>query len=180
METKVNKAAELRDKQARESFNAKLRRDLVVFENKYLMGAVSYAFNVIRSDIKHTEKLITDFPTREIKLNRFGREEGPTLRDLQYRLERKQYELSQDGTITLNAIVLAKKSYDEKIERLVNQLIEEGFGQSKYEVETIRAVGGELEFIFTNAVKTLHARFIWVDGVMVASHFRFITTVRRN
>lgn len=181
METKpVSKAQALRDKQARESFNHKLRRELVVFENKYLMGSVRHAFRVIESDIKHTAKQIEGYPNREIKLNKWGREDGPTLQDLQYRLERRQFELSQDGTITLNAIVPAKKSYDEKIERLVNELVAEGFGDSKYTCETIRTVGGELEFLFVNSIKSLHARFIWVESTVVCDHFRFITTVRRS
>ena len=181
METKpVSKAAALRDKQAAEAFNAKLRRELTTFENKYLMGAVSFAFNCIKNSIKQTEKLIADFPTREPYTNRLGRDDRPTLRDLEYRLQREQHQLSQDGTITLNAIVSAKKSYDEKIERLVSQLIAEGFGQTKYSIETIRSVGGELEFVISNEIKTVHARFIWVDGVEVASHFRFIFTTRMN
>lgn len=172
----VNQAKLKRDRQATESFNNKLRRELKTFENIFLNGSVNYAFDCIKSKIVVANKAIVDFPTRiETRQNKYH-----DVTYFQNIIERAENELKFDAIITLNAIVPAKKAYDERIERLVQQLVAEGFGERTYKCETIKAAGGQLEFLFTNDIKSLHARFIYVCGTTVADHFRFITTVRKN
>lgn len=176
METKVNQAQIKRDRQATESFNIKLRRDLRSFENMFLNGSVDYAFRMIRNKITVANKAIADFPTRvETRHNKYL-----DIKHYQNVIAKAELELTFNGIITLNAIAPAKKAYDERIEKLVSQLVAEGFGDRRYTCETINTAGGQLEFLFSNDIKSLHARFIYVSGTMVADHFRFITTVRMN
>ena len=176
METKVNQAQVKRDRQATESFNYKLRRDLKSFENMFLNGCVAYEFRLIRSRIAVANKAIVDFPTRvETRHNKYL-----DIKYYQNVIAKAELELTFDGIITLNAIAPAKRAYDERIERLVGQLVAEGFGDRRYTCETINTAGGQLEFLFSNDIKSLHARFIYVSGTTVADHFRFITTVRMN
>lgn len=174
METVVNKAQQKRDRQARESLNNTLRNKLRYFENDYLNGNVQWAINQVRLQIAKTQKEIHDFPNRTITpKNRHHR-----IEDLQWRLSKQREILNLDAKITLRAIVEAKQSYDEKVERLVTLLIQEGFSNSTYKVQDINTAGGHLEFLISKSDKEVHARLIWVNCTEKTPHFRFITTTR--
>ena len=122
------------------------------------------------------KKLIADFPTRIVnRANKFD-----TVERYQHGINLLNRELELDATITLKTIVNAKKSFDEKVDRLVRTLVQEGFGHAHYKVELIKDRGSKLEFIISKSDKTVHARLIWVDGVLVEPHFRFITTTRKT
>lgn len=176
MEAKTNKAQETRDRQNFEYINSDLRRKLLDFENEYLNSTVAFQFKLRNNKIKQLEKLIADFPTRIVnRANKFD-----TVERYQRGIQLLERELELDATITLKTIVNAKKSFDEKVERLVRTLVQEGFGHAHYKVELIKDRGSKLEFIISKSDKTVHARLIWVDGVLVEPHFRFITTTRKT
>lgn len=175
MEIKINKAQEKRDRQNTEFINSDLRRKLAKFENKYLNGAVAYEFNIRKAAIQKFEKLIAEFPMRVITKEN----QRTTVADYEGRIKRVQKELELDATIILNTITDAKKSYDEKVNRLVSLLVAEGFGYAHYKVEEIRTKCGQLEFLISKSDKEVHARLIYVEGVIVTPHFRFITTTRK-
>lgn len=174
METKVNKAQETRDRQNYEYINSDLRRKLLDFENEYLNATVAFQFKVRNNKIKQLEKLIEGFPTREVsRANKYD-----TVERYQRGIDIVKRELELDATIILKTIVQAKKSFDEKVDKLAKTLVKEGFGHAHYQVELIKDRGSKLEFIISKSDKTVHARLIWVDGVLVEPHFRFITTTR--
>lgn len=176
METKVNKAQEKRDRQNTEFVDFNLRRKLQYFENNYLNSAVRYAFTKLNKEIANTEQLIKDFPNREIT----ERNKRDRVENHEHRLKQLKHVLSLDAKITLETITEAKKSYDEKVNRLVELLVKEGFGYAKFKIEEIANLGGELEFLISKDDKEVHARLIFVNGVIVTPHFRFITTVRQK
>lgn len=175
METKVNKAKELRDRQNTEYINADLRRKLLEFENEYLNSAVSYEFSRREREIKHFQKLIVEFPTRKVT----KQNQRDTVRNYQYRIDSIQKELDLDATLTMKTLVETKKSFDQKVNRVVSVLVEEGFGYAHYNVEKITDKGAKLAFLISKSDKVVHARLIWVDGIEVTPHFRFITTTRK-
>ena len=175
METKVNKAQEKRDKDNTNYINTNLRNKLKVFENDYLNSCMDFEFNYRKSIIRKLQKEIKDFPNRVVTKEN----SRVTVADLQYRINRIELELSFDATIRLNALNYAKKSYDEKVNRLVELLVKEGFGYAHFKVEEIKSRTSKLEFLISKSDKEVHARLIWVDGVEVCSHFRFITTTRK-
>jgi uncharacterized coiled-coil DUF342 family protein len=175
METVVSKAQEKRDRQARESLNHTLRNKLRYFENDYLNSSVQWEINEVKRSIANIQKEIDNFPTREIT----PRNRHQRIEDLQWRLQREKEVLTLDAKITLRTIVAAKKSYDNKVERLVTLLIQEGFSNGSYKVVDIHAIGSLLEFLITKSDKEVHARLIWVNCTEKTPHFRFITTTRR-
>ncbi len=179
METKINKAQEKRDRQNTEFINSQLRRKLMTFENEYLNSCVAFEFNSRKAIIKNIQKEIIEFPKSEkaMKMSEHGIQ--TSIKNFQYRIDRIEHELKFDATITMNALNYAKKSFDEKVDRLVSLLVKEGFGYSHFNVEEIKSRTSKLEFLISKIDKEVHARLIWVDGVEVCSHFRFITTTRK-
>ena len=175
MDTKVNKAQEKRDKDNTNYINTNLRNKLKAFENDYLNSCMDFEFNYRKSIISKLQKEIKDFPNRVVT----KQNSRVTVADLQYRINRIELELSFDATIRLNALNYAKKSYDEKVNRLGELLVKEGFGYAHFKVEEIKSRTYKLEFLISKSDKEVHARLIWVDGVEVCSHFRFITTTRK-
>lgn len=174
--TTISKAQQTRDRQNTEYINSDIRRKLAAFENEYLNSAVAFEFGSRKAAIRHLEDLIEQFPTRIItKENKYA-----TVRDYQHRIDRIKHELQFDATITMKALVDSKKSYDLKVDKLVETLVTEGFGYSKYKVEEIKSRTSRLEFLISKDDKEVHARLIWVDAVEKTPHFRFITTTRQK
>lgn len=172
---KVNKAKEIRDRQNTEYINSSLRRTLASFENKFLNNSVKYAFGEFESQIRVAKKLIQEFPTRVITKDNRSHTVEMYERDI---LRAQKYMDDFSATITMKALNNAKKDYDERINRLVKTLVEEGFGHAHYKIEMIKAIGSELAFLVSKSDKEVHARLIFVEGEILRPHFRFITTTR--
>lgn len=175
MEATINKAQEKRDRQNFEYIGSSLRRKLTEFENKYLNSAVEFEFAIRKAGIKRTEAEI-----KEVKKTKPARFES-MIQNMERRIKETAYELEfKSATLTMNALNEAKKSYDYKVNKVVDLLVKEGFGYAHFEVEQIKTSGCELAFLISKSDKEIHARVIWVQGVEVASHFRFITTKRNK
>jgi hypothetical protein len=179
MEAKSNKAQEKRDRQNTEFINSNLRRKLMTFENEYLNACVDFEFNFRKSRIKAIQSEIVEFPKTEKGLKMSEMNLKATIKNFEYRIERIQNELSFDATLKMNGLNQGKKSFDEKVDRLVLLLVKEGFGYAHFNVEEIKSRTSKLEFLISKSDKEVHARLIWVEGVEVCSHFRFITTTRK-
>lgn len=172
----ISKAQEKRDRQNTEFINSDLRRKLATFENDYLNSCVDYEFSSRVRKINHFKKLISEFPTRVVtKENK-----NVSIRDYENRIAMVQRDLDMDATLRMNTLVSSKKSFDEKVDRLVILLVSEGFGYAKYNVESIKSRTSKLEFLISKDDKEVHARLIWVDAVEKTPHFRFITTTRKK
>lgn len=189
METKVNKAQEKRNRENFQFINSDIRRRLAEFENDYLNKAVQYEIESRQIAIKNIEKEISDLkeikePTVERYSTAFKKNRTvyvrDLIRDLEYKKDGIQKQLKFDATIKMNTFNSSKKSYDEKVNRLVETLVSENFGYSRYNVEELRDRSSRFEFLISNNEKECHARLIWVDAVEVAPHFRFITTTRKK
>jgi len=179
MEAKINKAQEKRDRQNTEFINHNLRRKLMEFENEYLNSCVDFEFRSRQSKIKSIKREILEFPKSKEASKMSPQRIETIIKNFEYRIEKIEIELSFDATIKMNGLNYGKKSFDEKVDRLVLLLVKEGFGHAHFNVEEIKSRTSKLEFLISKSDKEVHARLIWVDGVEVASHFRFITTTRK-
>jgi len=74
----------------------------------------------------------------------------------------------------------AVEGYNVKFEKLIDKMVCYGFSTVHFRVEEISNSGNELAFLVKNDERTIHARAIFVEGVVVAPHYRFITTERKN
>lgn len=183
METK-SKAQLKREQDDFNYVNVNLRNKLKSFENKYLNACVKFAFDVVKAQIKQAEKAIEETKTgvrvfrgKEIQLTPYQIEND--IKSIQSRIDRYNKELELDALITLKAITEAKSGYDQKVDKVVKTLIEEGFGYVGFKVEQIKSEKStDFSFLISKADKEVHARLIWVDAVEKTPHFRFITTTR--
>ncbi len=165
--------------------NTNLRNKLKSFENKYLNACVKFAFDVVKAQIKNCKKEIETTKTgiqvfrgKEIPLTSYQIESR--VKNYQDQIKRLETQLDLDALITFNAITEAKSSYDQKVDRVVKTLIEEGFGCVGFKVEQIKSERStDFSFLISKADKEVHARLIWVDAVEKTPHFRFITTTRK-
>lgn len=172
----MTKAEEKAQRDNTNYINNSLRKRLLSFENDYLNGSVQYEFNSRKNRVNYFNNLIRDFDTREVtRSNRFE-----TVANYVSRKEIIEAELALGAFITMNALNSAKASYDMKINKLVQKLVEEGFGYAHYKIEELKDAGSRFSFLISKEDKEVHARLIWVDGVEVAPHFRFITTIRKK
>lgn len=175
METKaISKAEAKRQKQNLEYINNTLRRKLTSFEDRYLEGSVNWALGAHKRRIVELKRQIAVTEGKNLSKDKWA------IQDAKERLIRLEKQVIYKSIVTLEAIVDAKRIYDAKVDGVVQLLISEGFEAYKYQVEEVGTAGGELEFLITNEVKEVHARFIYVNGAIKAPHFRFITTVRKQ
>jgi hypothetical protein len=76
-----------------------------------------------------------------------------------------------------------KEAFDNRFNKMVDKMcnsIEPKGSYFKIEVEELSNSWSEFEVLIHVEETTFHARAIWVDGVQMISHYRFITTTRKR
>lgn len=68
--------------------------------------------------------------------------------------------------------------FNKMIDKMCNSITPKG-SYFKIEVEELSNSWNEFEVLIHVEETTFHARAIWVDGVQMVSHYRFITTTRK-
>ena len=94
-------------------------------------------------------------------------------------IDRLQTILSRKNILTCEFIAEAKKGYDDKFNKLIVVLVDNGIGTRFLKVEKIKSAGNEFAFLVSDDKIEVHARAIFVNGDIKAPHYRFITTVRK-
>jgi len=138
-----------------------LDRRLNEFKNHYLQSSVDWEIKKKHATIKRLEKI-----------------ESPTSNDL-HAIENVKIQLERSALLALPIMVAANKSFEVKLENLVDKCIQYGIESRFMKVEKI---GGGTNFDFSvlisDSIIEIHARFIFVVGDVQCPHFRFITTKR--
>lgn len=177
METlKISKAEQKRRQDAFNYLDAALRKRLIDFENKYLEHAATWSIIKLEDEVKRLEKVIE----KAVKESTVPRERNCGLLNNERSLKMVKETLSRKAIVQMKAFNEAKENYDEKITKLTNLLVEEGFSHLFFQIEEFHKLGSELEFLISNKTKEVHARLIFAHGPIKAPHFRFITTVRQK
>lgn len=73
----------------------------------------------------------------------------------------------------------ANKGWNQRFDKLVLRVLSEAKSTEKMVLAEAGTRGGELEILISQDTQEFHCRFIWVDGVLVAPHHRFIVTTRK-
>ena len=73
----------------------------------------------------------------------------------------------------------ANKGWEPRFDKLVLRVLSEAKSTEKMTLAKAGTRGGELEILISQDTQEFHCRFIWVDGVLVAPHHRFIVTTRK-
>lgn len=173
MSTTISQAEQKRIKEATNYLDFNLRRKLTSFENKYLQHSVEWAIKDIENKINLNQQAIEKVDkTKAFWQNRID--------SYNHSIEKLKQQLALDSILKLNVLSEAKVNYDEKVNKIVALLVQEGFNHLFLKIEEISARGSELEFLISNDKKEIHARVIFACGEIKAPHFRFITTVRHK
>mgnify|MGYP003636193821 CR=1 FL=1 len=75
-----------------------------------------------------------------------------------------------------------KETFDSRFNKMIDKMcnsIEPKGNYFKIEVEEVSNSWSEFEVLINVEETTFHARAIWVEGVQMVSHYRFITTTRK-
>ncbi len=76
-----------------------------------------------------------------------------------------------------------KEAFDGRFDKMINKMCNSITPKGSYfkiEVEELSNSWSEFEVLIHVEETTFHARAIWVDGVQMISHYRFITTTRQR
>jgi len=74
----------------------------------------------------------------------------------------------------------ANQGFETKIQRVIEKVFHYRPDTRFLKVEDIRNIGSEFSFLITNEDMEIHARVIYVNGVLVCPHYRFIITKRNK
>ena len=135
----------------------------------------------------NTQELQDKLDVLNEKLQEIG-EDGYT-RDLKFSISKVQMKLNRIYTNQLVWLQEAKNSFDAKLHKVSQRLVELGVVEGRLEVQdTWIEDAQEMSFIINGLgydkngddlyFGTAHARMIWVDCYEKVSHWRFITTLR--
>lgn len=76
-----------------------------------------------------------------------------------------------------------KESFDNRFNKMIDSMcgsLEPKNGNFKIEIEEVSNSWTEFEVLIHVEETTFHARAIWVEGIQMVSHYRFITTTRKR
>lgn len=166
MVTIKSKAQLKREKDNRNSVTNSLRIKLKEFKNIYLQSSIDH-------EIKTRENSIFRL-NEEIKLS------PKNIIVLKNKILFIQKELDQNAILMLETLKDAELSFELKINKLIDKLLEEGFGSKFFKVERIGSGWNSFTFLVSNDIKEVHARVIFANGEINAPHFRFIVTTRQK
>ena len=177
----------------------KLDRMLKGFENKFMDAYSTYHFDKVKR-----ESARFNYPTyvdaqEELKGQSFSKlgiaptycyekrarleykdsATAEAIRDGWYVAETYRGRLSKPTLLTFEFLKEANTGWTERFERLVVRVLSEAKSTEGMKLTEATAQGGELEILIQQQTQEFHCRFIWVDGVQVAPHHRFIVTTRK-
>ena len=157
----MTKAQEKEQKELRSRLTALLNRTLVDFQDKYLGAYVSWNISQLERDLERAKK------------------NAKTPND-EYYVAVRATKLARKSLLTLEFITEAKVGYDQKFNKLVENLMKFEMRTAHMEVKQINSMGSELSFLIVNHEMEVHARAIFVNGDIKAPHYRFIVTKRNK
>ena len=83
----------------------------------------------------------------------------------------------------LNWLGEVKEGFDNRFNKMIDKMCKSITPKGNYfriEVEELSNSWNEFEVLIKVEDTTFHARAIWVNGVSMVSHYRFVTTTRKN
>ena len=172
----MTKAEIKRQTGLRNSLTSLLTRTLIDFQDRCLGASVKWGIKTIEVELKQ----LKEEHGRKKESRMWGDRISTTVIDNSYSIKKLEERLSRKNILTLGFISDAKKNYDDKFDRLVEKLVSYNIDTRHLKVEQICSQRNELSFLITNDEVEVHARLIFVDGVLVAPHYRFITTIRNK
>ena len=170
----VSNAELKRIKDKKDRFTNSLNKNLIDFKNLYLKASVNFLMKMEEMSIQKSIKRVKD---AEISYKSGWNSQEHKDLYIKNIEARRRPEMIQ----TLEFINEANKSFNLKIESMVNKMINADIHYLFFKIEKIN--GGtpyQFEFIISDDKIELHARTIFACGEIKAPHFRFITTTRNK
>ena len=195
----LSQAEQKRRKQQKEALTYKLDRMLKDFENKFMDAYTTYNYNKVAVQ---AGKL--DYPTYQeaidankgqsfaklditptycyTKRDRLEWKDSATEEAISREWSKSQearLQISRSSLLSFGFMKEAASGWSERFDRLVLRVLSEAKSTERMALVNATSQGGELEILIQQQSQEFHCRFIWVDGVQVAPHHRFIVTTRK-
>lgn len=164
----VSKAEAKRIAYAKDRFTSLLNTNLKDFKNLYLQSSVEFG---IKMEKRTAERRIAELKEKISSDNGYFTSQ----------IERIEQSIANEMLMTLEFINEANKSFNQKIDSMVQKMIEANINTPFLRLQ--RIAGGtpsEFSFLVSDDKIELHARTIFACGEIKAPHFRFITTIRNK
>jgi hypothetical protein len=184
----ISKAQQKRDQDLKNEISSLIRRTLKDFKNSYLNDFAKFQEYQLQKDVDMYQGLIDD-PEKLLNYNFKIQKNSKNPRYAQHHTIESltKYSLSNAKqrmlfpTIRLmNYLNEANENFETKIERVIEKVFQYRPDSSRIQIEDIRNIGSEFSFLITNGEMEIHARVIYVNGVIVCPHYRFIVTKRNK
>lgn len=170
----MSKAAEKRAKDLKNRVDFLVRSTLKEFENDYVGRFSEWRIMELEHSLRDFKRLHGTLKPNQEKLSKWQEKEYNYTRSIDHLTDL----LSRRSLLSLEYMTEAKKGYDLKVNKLVDTLCGYGIQTQHLTIDSVSTTGTELSFLIHDNDITVHARAIWVNGVEVCPHYRFITTKR--
>ena len=180
LEMSISKAELERRKSKRLFLNTQLRRRLIQFEDRYLEAVLNWEESNLEASScpqlkgKTYQELYPQVRSEFPKIN----ESAIGSRVVKILGARKTREAK---TIFRHKVLQsASESYKLKFDSLVSKISNSELVLNKMNIQTdtVGVQKGEISILISDGKVEFHARSIWVNGVLVVPHYRFISTER--
>lgn len=95
-------------------------------------------------------------------------------------IENLTKRLKLSTLISLEAMNESKEGFEARLDKMAQKCVQHGITSRFLKIEEVRHQMGQFEFLVVGEHVDVHARAIFVHGIEVESHYRFITTKRKK
>tara|TARA_R110000851_G_scaffold108617_1_gene230070 strand:- start:40026 stop:40595 length:570 start_codon:yes stop_codon:yes gene_type:complete len=184
----ISKAQQKRDKDLNDRISSLIRRTLKDFKNNYLNDFAKFQEYQLQKKVDFYQGMVED-PKRLENYNNELRSLSSrtkwfkpiTAEQIQKgKLSFAKHKMEFPTIRLMNYLVEANQGFETKIDRVVEKVFQYRPDSSRLRIEDVRNIGSEFSFLITNDEMEIHARVIYVNGVVVCPHYRFIVTKRNK
>jgi hypothetical protein len=168
----MTKAEQKRIKENTEIILSKVNSTLLQFKNDVMCRAGEWAVKEKEIRLENAQKDLKAFCAS----SGYGEHKADQYANRIVWLEK---ELQKSTLISFEAMKEFEENYTQKVQKMVEKMVRYGMTHLHLQVKSVKTEKpGEFSFLVSNNEMEVHARAIYVNGTIVAPHFRFITTKR--
>jgi hypothetical protein len=147
----------------RSALSQKLNGELISFKNDYLQSSINYEFKILENKLKRLKEI-----------------QNPCGNEV-FAIQIVESKLKMTALTSFPIMVDANNTFNMKIENLIEKCIKYNLKSQHLKIDKIGSGKiNEFTIVVSDSKIEIHARFIFVDGLVQCQHFRFITTVKNK
>lgn len=176
---KISKAQLRRDKSLLDRITTLINSNLRDFQDLYLKDYADFKMDQLKSEVNFYRTLIED-PER-LRIWNIGKKRIYDKDQIEYNFLRPAlYNMKYPTIRMMGFLNEAKENFDTKVKRVIETVFQYRPNINNLRIEKIGDVGHKFSFLISDEDMEIHARVIYVNGVVVCPHYRFIVTKRNK